>query len=78
MGKLDQPQPVQPVHAQLENDSGAAGDQSVKAHLHDGTGLPGQLLKKLNGEKRRHSLILSTIPALLKVNLLARNIHGAS
>jgi hypothetical protein len=69
MGKLNQPQPVKPVHAQLEDDGSAAGDQSVKAHLHDGTGLPGQLLKELNGKQRRHSLLFSTIAAPFKANL---------
>jgi hypothetical protein len=60
----------------LKNHGGTPGDQSVKAHLHDGARLPGQFLKKLNGEQRRHSLLFSTIPSLFKANLLARNIYG--
>jgi hypothetical protein len=52
----------------LENHGSGARAQAVNAHLHDGTGLPGQLLKKRNGKKPRHSLLFSTIPATLKEN----------
>jgi hypothetical protein len=49
----------------------AAGSETVKTGLHDGTGLPREFLEKLDQKQRCHRQSFATIPHRLKENSFA-------